>query len=105
MDMEPLEIGNGNGNGNGNGHANGVADFHDEQGAAEAPDSAESSDVERLATVVESLLFAAGAAVPIARLVEALDGPSRSEVLAAIEALSTGYERDGRGLRGRALAV
>jgi segregation and condensation protein B len=95
MDMEPLEIGNGNGNG----HANGVTDFDDEQGAAEAPESQESADAGRLATVVESLLFAAGAPVPIARLVEALDGPSRAEVLAAIEALSTGYERAGRGLR------
>ena len=35
MDMAPLEIGNGNGNGNG--HANGVPDFQDEQGVAEAP--------------------------------------------------------------------
>jgi segregation and condensation protein B len=96
MDMEPLEIGNGNGNGNG--HANGVAHF-DEQGVVETPESAEATDAGRLASVVESLLFAAGAPVPIARLVEALEGPSRAEVLAAIDALSAGYERDGRGLR------
>jgi segregation and condensation protein B len=94
MDTETLEIGNGNGNGNG--HANGVTDFDDQQGATDTPESA---DAGRLATVVESLLFAAGAPVPIARLVEALDGPSRAEVLAALEALSVGYEREGRGLR------
>jgi segregation and condensation protein B len=49
--------------------------------------------------MVESLLFAAGAPVPIGRLVEALDGPSRAEVVRALEVLGASYERDGRGLR------
>jgi len=101
MEMEPLEIGNGNGNGHG--HANGAA--HEPEPRAE-PDqefggevAAASEDLGRLAAVVESLLFAAGSPVPVARLVEALDGPGRAEVLAALEALSASYERDGRGLR------
>jgi segregation and condensation protein B len=52
-----------------------------------------------LEAVVESLLFAAGAPVTVARLAEALDGPGRAEVLAAIEALAERYAHEGRGLR------
>ncbi len=40
-----------------------------------------------------------GAPVPLARLVEALDGPERREVTAALRSLSESYEREGRGLR------
>ena len=61
---------------------------------AEAPRS-----LGRLAAVLESLLFAAGSPVPIGRLVDALDGPGRAEVLGALEELSARYETDGRGLR------
>jgi segregation and condensation protein B len=53
----------------------------------------------RLAAVVESMLLAAGAPVPLVRLVEALDGPTRREVAAALRALGEAYEREGRGLR------
>jgi len=53
----------------------------------------------RLAGVIESLLFAAGVPVPVARLMEALDGPGRAEVQAALEELARHYQRDGRGLR------
>ena len=53
----------------------------------------------RLAAVVESMLLASGAPVPLARLVEALDGPPRREVAAAVRALGETYEREGRGLR------
>jgi segregation and condensation protein B len=56
-------------------------------------------DLGRLAAVIESLLFAASAPVPLARLVEALDGPGRAEVLAAVEQLQAACEREGRGLR------
>ena len=56
-------------------------------------------DVGRLAALLESLLFAAAAPVPIARLVEALEGPGRAEVLRALEWLAERYEREGRGLR------
>src|SRR5439155_237005 len=47
----------------------------------------------------ESLLFAAGRPVPLSQLIEALDGPSRAEVLGALEHLARTYEREGRGLR------
>ena len=56
-------------------------------------------DLGRLPALVESLLFAAGAPIPLGRLVEALDGPGRAEVLAALEGLGASYEREGRGLR------
>jgi segregation and condensation protein B len=55
--------------------------------------------VARLPALLESLLFAAGAPVPVARLVEALGGPSRAEVVRALEELARSYERDERGLR------
>jgi segregation and condensation protein B len=53
----------------------------------------------RLPALIESLLFAAGAPVPMSRLVEALDGPERREISAALKALADGYEREGRGVR------
>ena len=56
-------------------------------------------DVERLASLVESLLFAAAAPVPVARLVEALEGPGRAEIVRALEWLAARYEREGCGLR------
>jgi segregation and condensation protein B len=64
-------------------------------GAAEA----EADDVARLVPLVEGLLFAAGEPVPVARLVEALDGPDRREVMRALEALGERLEEEGRGLR------
>ncbi len=75
---------------------------------ADAPDDGEAdggtdgdADTERmrLEPIIESMLLASGAPVPLARLVEALDGPERREVVAALASLSAGYERDGRGLR------
>ena len=65
---------------------------------AEGPGS-EPETVGRLAAIVESMLLASGAPVPLVRLVEALDGPERREVTAALRALSESYEREGRGLR------
>jgi segregation and condensation protein B len=88
MAMETLAIDNGHHNGNRNGTERADA-------TAEAP----AEDLGRLPALVESLLFAAGAPVPIARLVEALEGPSRAEVLRALEELGQTYEREGRGLR------
>jgi len=55
--------------------------------------------MDRLQAIVESLLFAAAAPVPLARLVQALDGHDRREVAAAIRRLRETYEREGRGLR------
>jgi segregation and condensation protein B len=82
------EYANGNGNGNG---------YH----ADPAPDATEqpARELGRLPALIESLLFAAGAPVPLARLVDALGGPERREVSAALTKLAESYERDGRGLR------
>ncbi|HWP65271.1 MAG TPA: SMC-Scp complex subunit ScpB [Candidatus Limnocylindria bacterium] len=55
--------------------------------------------MDRLQAIVESLLFAAAAPVPLARLVQALDGHDRREVAAAVRRLAETYEREGRGLR------
>jgi segregation and condensation protein B len=68
-------------------------------GSARGDTEAPARDLAQLAAVIESLLFAAGAPVPVARLVEALAGPSRAQVVAALDALAAGYEREGRGLR------
>lgn len=55
--------------------------------------------LDRLQAIVESLLFAAAAPVPLARLVQALDGHDRRAVAAAVRQLAETYEREGRGLR------
>jgi segregation and condensation protein B len=90
MDMERFEITRENGNGNG-GH-------RVEARSADAGDAPQ-DDLGRLPALIESLLFAAAAPVPVARLVEALGGPGRAEVVRALEELARGYERDARGLR------
>jgi len=85
MEMEMERLGITSEPGNGNGHGGGAAE--------------EQEDIGRLLAVLESLLFAAAAPVPIARLVDALEGPSRAEVLRALERLAESYQHDGRGLR------
>jgi segregation and condensation protein B len=65
----------------------------------EHPMAEEQPMMDRLQAIVESLLFAAAAPVPLARLVQALDGHDRREVAAAIRRLRETYEREGRGLR------
>lgn len=81
---------------NGNGRRGALVD--EPAPELEAPGS-EPETVCRLAAIVESMLLASGAPVPLVRLVEALDGPERREVTAALRALSESYEREGRGLR------
>jgi segregation and condensation protein B len=71
-----------------------IVDPGDERAAVE-----EQPMMERLTAIVESLLFAASTPVPLARLVQALDGHDRREVAAAIRRLAEAYERAGRGLR------
>ena len=61
--------------------------------------ASEAEDVARLVPLLEGLLFAAGQPVPVARLVEALDGPARSEVLKALDQLAERLEAEDRGLR------
>jgi segregation and condensation protein B len=90
METEPLRIVEPNGHHNGHGESAPI----DEVG----PPPAE-QELGALPAVIESLLFAAGAPVPVARLVDALDGPSRAEVVAALDVLAARLEREGRGLR------
>jgi segregation and condensation protein B len=89
MEMESLEIHSENGNGNGHPVETRVVDAGDDF----------QEDVGRLPALVESLLFAAAAPVLVGRLVEALAGPSRAEVLHVLDELARSYEREGRGLR------
>jgi segregation and condensation protein B len=67
--------------------------------AIEIVDPDEHPVMDRLQAILESLLFAAAAPVPLARLVQALDGHDRREVAAALRRLGETYEREGRGLR------
>src|SRR2546430_3351563 len=90
METAELVIGSKDENGNGNG-----AHAAPDGGGAVTP----ADDLGRLPALVESLLFAAGRSVPLSQLIEALDGPSRAEVLGALEHLARTYEREGRGLR------
>jgi segregation and condensation protein B len=74
----------------------------DEMAHDDAPERdarAETDDAARLAPILEGLLFAAGAPVAVARLVEALDGPDRKQVMRALELLDAKLAEDGRGLR------
>lgn len=72
-----------------------------EAAAEESPREAEaaSADAGALVPILESLLFAAGTPVPAPRLLEALGGPSRSDVLAALELLAERLAAEGRGIR------
>jgi segregation and condensation protein B len=77
-------------------------DMADEKAPDDAPErdaSAETEDAARLAPILEGLLFAAGAPVPVARLVEALDGPDRKQVMRALDLLDAKLAEDGRGIR------
>jgi segregation and condensation protein B len=74
------------------------SDEGDETASADG-DGEPAAESEGLDGVVESLLLASGGPVPLARLVEALDGPSKREVSAALAVLAARYEREGRGLR------
>lgn len=69
-----------------------------DSGAAAAPLT------ERLDSIIESLLFAAGAPLPLRRLVQVLDGPSASEVKAALARVTEVYAQSGRGIRLLAVA-
>jgi segregation and condensation protein B len=94
MSMDAFPISNENGNTHGNGNGAHPASSEPTSRRARSGD-----DLGRLPALVESMLFAAGTPVPLGRLVDALGGPGRAEVTAALEALAAGYEREGRGLR------
>jgi segregation and condensation protein B len=64
----------------------------DDAGASAVPSK-------RLRSILESLLFAAGDPVPLARLVQLLPGYERRDVVRTLNELSEEYVRDERGLR------
>lgn len=72
-----------------------------DEGTGEDGDAEDRAGIDTAALVplIEGLLFAAGAPVTVARLAEALAGPTRSEILRAIQALSAQLVETGRGLR------
>src|SRR5690349_15782678 len=53
---------------------------------------------ERLDGLLESLLFAAGAPLPLRRMVDVLDGPTAKEIKLALERLMAEYNRPQRGI-------
>ena len=56
-------------------------------------------EVIHLAGIVEGLLFAAGAPVPLPKLVDALQGPDKPELIAALQHLAARLDDDQRGIR------
>jgi len=56
-------------------------------------------DEDRLAGILESVLFASGEPIGLKRLVEVLDGPSPAEVRGALRLVAERLEISGRGLR------
>jgi segregation and condensation protein B len=67
----------------------------DGKAAAEFGDAVEE---QRLKSILESLLFAAGEPVSVARLVAVLDGVARSDVQRALEAMAQEYAARDRGV-------
>src|SRR5262245_47827925 len=76
-----------------------MADREESSRATAQAAVAEAEDIARLVPLIEGLLFAAGAPVPVARLVDALDGPERRQVVRALDLLGERLEEDGHGLR------
>ena len=70
----------------------------DEKAAAEIGGAADASD-ERLVAILESVLFASGEPLTLARLAEVVPGPSRGELRAALVELAARAERERRGVR------
>lgn len=68
------------------------------EAASEAEAETAPSLSERLDGIVESLLFTAGAPLPLRRMVDVIGGPTAKEIKAAIERLTAEYERPGRGI-------
>jgi segregation and condensation protein B len=62
-------------------------------------DAAPAETDERLIAILESVLFACGEPITLARLSEVVAGPSRGELRAALAALRERAERERRGLR------
>lgn len=65
---------------------------------AEADEDLARFNPAQLASIIESLLFAAGAPVSLRRLVEVLDGPTMAQVREALEILQEQYAPGKRGI-------
>lgn len=73
-------------------------------GAPADDDAVALSLTDRLDSIIESVLFAAGAPLPLRRLVDVLHGPSTSEVKAALARITDVYAQSQRGIRLQAVA-
>lgn len=62
-------------------------------------ENGDADSVARLACIIESVLFAHGAPLPLKRLVEILDGPSIREVQAALRYVHAEYAPGVRGIQ------
>jgi segregation and condensation protein B len=69
--------------------------------AAPEPDAREETATagDRLVGIVESVLFAAGEPITLARLADVVPGPSRAELRAALAVLAERADGEGRGVR------
>jgi segregation and condensation protein B len=70
-----------------------------EVAAAERTEEATAFDQDRVASILESVLFAAGEPIALKRLVEILDGPTPAEVRGALRVVAERLESEGRGVR------
>lgn len=76
-----------------------VVEAVEETAAAEEQLESRAFDEDRLAGILESVLFAAGEPLALKRLVEILDGPTPAEVRGALRVVGERLESDGRGVR------
>jgi segregation and condensation protein B len=67
-------------------------------------DGAAAEPRQRLDSIIESVLFAAGAPLPLRRLVDVLNGPTAKEIKESIERLVRDYEGNERGIHLVAVA-
>lgn len=79
-----------------------MAAADDEDDVETANGDAESR--QRMDSIVESVLFAAGTPLPLRRLVDVLNGPTAKEIKASIERLTRDYEGKERGIHLVAVA-
>ncbi len=76
-----------------------MADVDDNDGSDDGEQIEPNDEVGRLAHIVESVLFAAGAPVALRKLVDILEGPTAKEVQAAIARLKEIYVPEQRGIQ------
>ncbi|HEY2385818.1 MAG TPA: SMC-Scp complex subunit ScpB [Candidatus Binatia bacterium] len=77
-----------------------VVTLAEEELAIEEAAEPESAEIdERLLGILESVLFAAGEPLTLARLADVIPGPTRGELRVALRELAARAERDQRGIR------